>query len=248
MLTTWILSLVIGEVKDTSGYSSYIKSYYWAEAWIDLWLLAYNDWSFNEYIVSEENLAEDDNWKSLHYILGEDTPLTYDVDWYTDEVENVSIAPWKYHMVKLKDNNGNKVLDFDLNTDHTTPQDLKWNVIWTNWGITWEWEIDWDNTTWISKSLINDADRNIWYTNKVVKNFLEETTNSENVLILFNSSSNSTIYYSITSADNSFQTAESEIIWSSKPRKTNYKQNLRVKIDNSEWVNFLKYSIYLPNE
>lgn len=226
MLTTWILRLVIAEARDTNWYESYLKAYYWAEAWVELWLLAYNSNNLDIYESTKDSDISGVLWDDYNL------PVTYKVDAFNTSVTDITIWAWEYHMIKLWDSTS----DLTLSSDGW--DDLVWNFLGsTEWIYsTWDFDI---NTNWKKKTYTLSND-NLWLSDISVWNFL--LNSDENVLILFNTWT-SEITYSFN-ANVNFEFGEWRIIWSWKD--WNYKQNLRVKLNNAEGLNFLKYSIYLP--
>lgn len=235
VLTTWILKLVISEANDTGWYNNFLRAYYGAESWIELWLLAYNDSTFNEYMVNpSHDISEIIETNSNLWL-----PLTYEVNAFSSFVEDATISPWNYHLIKLYWPDWEiREIEY-LNSDGW--ENLKWNILAETKWMYWKWNID-DGSThrWVVKFLWSWED--LEFEAPEVNSFL--TNNDNKVLILFNTSENSDITYSLSTWANKFQTWEAYIKWSAKSQE--YKQNLRVKIDTAEWINFLKYSIYSP--
>lgn len=77
-----------------------------------------------------------------------------------------------------------------------------------------------------------------------IESFLASDTRSTNYLILFNPDASTDIDYRLyTDSDSEFFTKpRTEIISSAQVGK--YKQNFRTVVDNTEYLNVLKYSIF----
>jgi hypothetical protein len=71
---------------------------------------------------------------------------------------------------------------------------------------------------------------------------LETNKNNFNYLVLFNSSENNPISYKLNWEWGFFTKPRTDIIVSSK--LGDYKQNISIKYDNTDYLGILKYSIY----
>lgn len=243
ILTTWVFNLVLNELKDNKAIWDYIKAYAWAESAWELALLKIKQnwyWYYDEINDSVNNrsvvLSEFPLNSSL-YTKNRDVLISYDIwskaasyDWILEELE-YDIIPLFY----IDDSWENKVSNIDLSIISWTESDLSWNVIWESAWISWIWT----NLVWVKKTLSWD-----WfnYSRQNLTSFLSDS--EKNYLVLQNSWNSWNIEYRIRSINSweSFSKPETYIETSAKV--WNYKQNLNIKLDNTEFLNMLKYSIY----
>ena len=261
VLTTWIFDLVLREMYDNRGIWNYIKAFAWAESWQELALLKIKEkwygiydkidhdidtkiWSgtTDESIVLSQNPRDISQFKKsndvfISYDLRSKVddykwklkPLWYDIIplFYEDD------ETWIIHKVSEIDN-------FSIDIGFLwVPEDLVWNVISEESGISWTT----DNLSWFIKTV--DTNNHLYYSDTAdsINNFLSTTISEKNYLILFNSNKDHDLSYSLKSDQTKpFTKPKTEII--SSGQIWNYKQNLRTNINNTEYLNILKYSIY----
>ena len=116
--------------------------------------------------------------------------------------------------------------------------DLVWNIVWEASGISWTWAFEY-NTTWSKRVLTWD---DLSFSNQSIESFLNDSDG--NYLILFNAWNTVGINYNLQVLDilEYFSKPKTEIIASGEIGW--YKQNLRIALDNTKYLNILKYSIY----
>lgn len=220
IITTGIFNLVMSELKDTSGMSHYFKAYAWVEAGIELWLLDIKNWS--DLVNIDKNDPKSD-------ILDSKTKVVYNFDWYSWEITKTWIWPWDYALVELLD---------AKNPTLTATDNIIWNIVWEESGITWEWFSFNPSTAWNRKTL--NSVNNFDFFTETINNFLN---NSDwNYLIVFNPN---LIDIDFTLAVGAWERIMKDTVrLKSSWFSSKYKQNLILEIDKSWYLNFLKYSIF----
>lgn len=243
VVTAGIFNLVLIELKDTRWESNYLKSFAAAEwAW-ELALLKIKE----KWYAYVDKIDDDINNRSI--VLAEnpldiwgfhrarDIYLSYDFD-YTVNSFDWDIPPAWYDIIPLfalHDSGEEKVADLRLSVLSWENSKLAWNIVWADKGISKVWafngEVVWE---W---RLAN------WnYYSQKVSEFLQSS--SWNYLILFNLDPNNNITYSLESINPSeyFTKPRTEIMTSAQI--WSYRQNLKIGLDNTEFLNILRYSLY----
>jgi len=221
VITTGVFNLVLKELNDNRWMWGYMKAYAWAESAQELALLQIKEnwYWFDEKMVDNESII--DVMKISYDIWSK----TQSYDWIIEKL-GYNIIPlfylsnsWSWKTIKMK-----------LNIISWNNSDLVWNIISYNSSISWTWSFNWITDFWIA-----------WFEwNKNINDFLDLHEN--NYLILFNSSNSGKIKYNLNSTDWFFTKPEINIISSGQVWK--YRQNLSTHLDNTKYLNFLKYSIY----
>jgi len=237
VLSSWILNLVISELKDTSWETDYIKAFAAAEWASELALLKIKtDW----YGVKDSILVWDPREKIL-WDSKKDTKINYDLNYTVLSYSGKIDSAW-YDIIPLFYTNEDwehKVIDLELSSSSLSNiSNLAWNIVSNNWWIVWSWAFNKD-TIWYWK----DSDQE--YFEKTVWNFL--FSNSWNYLMLFNIDESNPIEYSLKSRNGTYFTLpRADILSSAKLWK--YKQNLQTHLDNTEFLWLLKYSLYSDSD
>jgi hypothetical protein len=239
----WVLNLVIKELKDNRGEINYIKAYAAAEWAQELALLKIKEngyWYYEkvENKSSEANaiiLAEDPK-DSSKYKKSKDLLISYDLGSKTKEYFWKLSPAWDEILplftIKL-DWSFEEVGDLKLEIITGNDSNLGWTITSWNWSWIWgNWDFD-KNTLWRWRKANADFIENkVW-------DFL--TSNNWNYLLIFSIDPTSPIEYKITSTK-AFTKPKTEII--SSAQVWDYKQNLKTSLDNSKFLNILKYSIF----
>lgn len=240
VLTSWVFWLILWESKDTKTMEYYLKSYQAAEWWIELALLKAKDsnYSLDETITKNDSISKI-FWKNWNFSRNKDVLLTYDLSstssWITDKV----LESWEFNVIPLLNV---KNPNFSLSWDADKTKIVR-NIVWKDSWISWVWEFQ-SSTPWYYKT-ISDEDWTIDFNNnKTVSDFLANS--SWNYLIIQNVDESKSIKYSLKSlnswekftTDNTTIIASWDIWW--------YKQNLRLIVNNWEYLSLLKYSIFSP--
>lgn len=241
ILTSWVFLLVLWENKDTKAMEYYLKSFAGAEWSIELALLKAKKYTYS---YSEEL----SRWTPLSKVLfrgngelynfNKDVFISYDLDATASEMKEKYLASGKFDIIPLFYfdilGNNKKVTQLKLEWIN---QEVVWNIIWETGWISWVWNFT-NATEWNHKTISGNE---VSYSKEKVGDFLSNSIN--NYLILHNTS-NTEVYYNLFSLmpgefitrEASYVVGTGEVWW--------YKQNLRVKIDNSQYLNLLKYSIF----
>lgn len=243
VLSIWILRLILNEMKINRAMWDYLKSYAWAESSQELALLNikkfwywYDGFIYNSVNDKSVLLSTNPLNKSLYHPK-KDLLVSYLNDWKVNNYE-WSLLPLSYDIIPLfyiDDIWEKKITDFDFSIISWDSSKLSWNIIWNNSWISWIWDISsWyekiSNSSWFSIDI------------KDIDDFLNYS--DTNYLVLFNSWNSDNIIYRInTNSSTEFFTKPRLNIISSW-EIWDYKQNLNTAVDNTEFLNILKYSIY----
>lgn len=253
VLTSWIFRLVIKEMKSNKILWDYIKAYAWAEAAQELALLEIKKkWYWYDINLGSTKKDWKYEWKATiiskfiapsSYNPVRDVLLSYSNDWRTDVYEwNIpklwyDIIPLFYisDSENLEDIIENKINKIKLNVIEWVSSDLSWNIIGLKSWISWIWNFL-ENTSGAMKYTENNQ---FAYSNKTIEEFLQ--LSDTNYLVLFNSWKSS-IRYNLNW----------EWWYFTKPRLNitsswevwDFRQNINTKVDNTEFLSILKYSIF----
>lgn len=244
VLSIWIFRLILNEMKINKAMWDYIKSYAWAESAQELALLdikkkGYWYYSFIQSDVNNKSVLLSRNFlnKSLYHPK-KDVLISHSNDWKVNYY-TWNILPLGYDIVPLfyiDDSWEHKVNWISFSILNWDTNSLSWNIISNNSGISWIWEV----SKWVEKK-VNSDQLNI-VLDVLVNDFL--TINNTNYLVLFNSWNSGDINYKLETTNNTefFTKPRLDIlsIW----EIWDYKQNLKTRVDNTEFLNILKYSIY----
>jgi hypothetical protein len=243
VLSTGIFNLVLNEMKDNKAMWDYIKAYAWAESARELALLQIKEHWYAYYDKIDHNLNNrsiilaNDSLNTSIFRPNNDVLISYDIwskvneyEWTLESLE-YAIIPLFY----INDDWEQNVLNIDLSIISWSANDLSWNIIGKNNWISWRWI----NTTWSKKTLTSN-----WfvYSEEDINSFLN--ISNSNYLVLLNSGNSWDISYNLkaNNPNEYFSKPETSIISSAEVWK--YKQNIITDLDNTEFLNILKYSIY----
>jgi len=238
---TWaVFKVVLVEMNDNRWMYNYLKSSYavewaWELAMLELkekWYWYYRSFSLNKNdsfsnILNStwtfNPLISYDIWTKTSFYTGELLPLSYDVIplFYKDD----KLTYWVSDITTA-------LLSWD-------PNNFSWNIVSNNWWLSSVWVFDW-NYAGTYKYL--DASNNFVVDIKPVKSFLLDNSNGFNYLVIFNSSTSDTLKYTLDSKNDFFSKPRTDIVVSAKV--WNYKQNISIKYDNTEYLWIYKYAIY----
>jgi len=271
ILSSWILTIVVQENKNTRLVYNSISTYAWAE-WANEYALLkiknHEEWF-------EDSIAEIDNdydvnilAKNINNLTSKDPKIEYSI--YNEDNEYTwSIKAWEFEIIPLFYDEWEKITTNSKNpnkpssnTIKTSSFKLSWswnylrNIIWNNpttwishW-ITWSWitwKIIWtgyvwlDYTEWFQKDLQDDTD--VWSNTK--KLYLT----SKSIWDFLNENEdNYLVIYSHDDIDYSIESIQ----WFTLPklkiistsRIQNFKQNLEFNEDKNKYFDALKYSIF----
>ena len=237
ILTTWILNLVIREMKDNKWSENYQKAYAWAEWAMELWLLKIktNSYSYDQDLEKTSSWAETLSFNNT-FNKNKDPKITYTMDIKTNNIikwviwtgsESTVIIPlfwqdenndWSTTRIELKNIKIHQEDWRGSNADNN----IIWNVIWKSWWNSWTWTFDeFKNNT-----------------------FLEKNENKKSYLVLFNTNSTEKIEYDLLAKNWEYFSNPNWNITSSVT-VGKYKQNISTNIDNTKFLKMLKYSLYI---
>ena len=244
VLSTWILNMIMTEMKDNNGMWDNIKAYAWAESAQELALLKIKEKWYayydkidhsinNRSIVLWKNsidISKFNKWKEVF--------LSYDI-WSKVSAYTWTLQPLWYDIIPLfyiDDSWEKKVNNIDLSRISWIDESLVWNIIWSDSGLSWNWF----NNNWVKKVLnwFNELE----YNTDSINNFINSSNN--NYLVLFNWENTGNIVYNLKSLVNWEYFSKPKSVILSSWEIGDYKQNLETTIDNTAFLNILKYSIY----
>ncbi|MDD2871217.1 MAG: hypothetical protein PHS49_04455 [Candidatus Gracilibacteria bacterium] len=238
-----IFNLILNDLKDNKAIGNYIKSYAGAESASELALLQIKKNGYAYYDKIEHNVSNrsiilaDNPLDTNNFKPSNDVFISYDIGSKVNEY-NGSLKPLEYDIIPLfylNDEGEQKInkLDFSILTGN--PGDLAWNVIGKTSGISGTGT----NILGSEKELTING---LQYREVNINDFISKS--DENYIVMFNSGNSGDITYNIKSQDTSefFSKPKTSIV--SSAQVGNYKQNLSVDLNNTEFLNILKYSIF----
>lgn len=244
VLTSWVFWLILLENKDTKAMEYYLKSFAWAEGSLELAMLKakkYN-YSYSEVLKKWDPSSKIlFRWWDELYNFNKDVFISYDLNSTSSEIVEKTLSSWDFDIVPLfyydKNWSYKKVKNITISWLNT---DVVWNIVWSESWISWVWNFS-SSTLWNLKTI---SSWNVSFEKTEIWDFLNFS--EKNYLIIHNVSS-SEIKYTLKSLNSwEYLTKESTfIVWTWEVWW--YKQNLRISIDNSKYLNLLKYSIFSWN-
>lgn len=235
VLTSGIFLLVLGENKDTKGMEKYLKSMDAAEWSLELAMLKSKEYNYSR----DFTLSKNDALAKVFY--GEpqkDAVMSYNLNGISSDVVDKTLANGEFDIIPLFWYTGNgdytKVKNITITGLNS---DVIWNIVGQDSGISGVGNFD--NYTYGNYKTISWD--NIAFEKTRIGDFLNS---SENNYLIINNLSGNNITYNLKSLNPwEFLTKDvSEIIASGQ--LWDYKQNLKVSINSSKYLNLLKYSIY----
>jgi hypothetical protein len=234
--------LVLKEFKINNIVINYEKTKWWAYGAQELALLDIKQKGYGYYENIDNNhnksiiLAKDSLNKSK-FRRNLDVELNYDLSSKTNSYTSELV--WlEIHIIPLFyfDNDWQyKLNNFSLEVLSWNDNDLSWNIIGESDWIVWNY----NDNYFIQKSLSVNG-----FTYRTISktNFLSNSDN--NYLLLFNRSKTNTLKYIMNSINSNeyFTKPKTHIISSAKIG--DHKYTIDTKIDNSKYLNMLKYVIY----
>ena len=249
VVTSWVFNLVLWELNDNRGRENYLKAFAAAEWAQELALLQIKENGYG-YYGDNAVVTESDPWSDIFVDPSDIRPATdpkisYDLDSKTSS-HSGALAPLQYAIVPLfvlddstpnsrpnfiNPNNPSEPLVFRL---EDASDKLIWNMLSENAGM---WGVG-NFTEGTPSELSTTSGIQSGY---LIDTFLNSRTNKLNYLILFNSDPVNDIRYNLIS-NREFTKPETTIISSAQVWK--YQQNLSTTLDNTKFLNILRYSIY----
>ncbi len=257
VVTSWVFNLVLWELNDNRWRENYLKSFAGAEWSLELALLQIKKHGYGYYgndatLSWSGILAEDPaNPKKAKEAL-----VSYDLGSKTKS-HSWTLAPLGYAIVPLffiGDRTSpppapapiSTVPDIEISGSNLGS--LVWNLLWEDDGISGTGGSPINKDT-----LVPDAQLRVFATPDnapeyefkpiTIENFLWDSNreNTSMYMILFNADGVNKLDYVISSSQ-FFTKPETKIVSSAQVGK--YKQNLETELDNTEFLNILRYSIY----
>ena len=230
VLTTGIYNLILKELYDNRDMWNAIKAYAWAESAQELALLE----------IKEKGYWYDTQMVKSN-IISNNVLISYNIGTKVNTY-NWNILSWDYDIIPLFyiNENGEEKKVWDIVFKilwSSNPDDLVWSLISSTYGISWKWESP------------NGIKKIFWsldtfsYNSENISSFLSSHKgiwDDPVYFILFNSWDQD-IQYKISSNE-FFSKPKTEIISSATAGKV--KQNLWTTLNNTEYLNLLKYAIY----
>jgi len=245
VVTSWVFNLVLWELNDNRWRENYLKAFAAAEWAQELALLQIKEKGYGYYwagaVKTDDPILAQD---PANIKLARDPIISYDLSSKTVSYTE-SLDPLWYAIVPLfvLDDSTPSQPNF-LQPDGTAGilslvlevpwNSLIWNLLSENGWMSGVWRFSEIDTSTFSTASSVTADYSI-------KDFINTNTRKLNYLILFNSDPVNSVDYTLNS-NREFTTPEATIISSASVWK--YKQNLSTKLDNTEFLNILRYSIY----
>ena len=263
VLTSWVFDLILREMYDNRGLWSYIRAYAWAESWQELALLKikekwYGIYDFIEHDVNNRSVVLSKNpLNKDDFNRAEDVFISYDLNSTSITDNNESKYDWElwpleYDIIplfyednawvihKIDENRSGDGISFTLDAWAWDENDLVWNIVSESSWISW---IGSSDTLWNIKK-INGS--NLDYDSGNINEFLSSLPIDvyKNYLVLFNSNNSEDISYTLESMNplEFFTQPKIKIVSSGQIWK--YKQNINTDLNNTQYLNILKYSIY----
>ena len=243
--TIWVFQLVLRELQDNRVLGQYIQTLAGAESAAELALLQIKQ---NGYGYYERHLFWENS--SINHILAEDPgnptqkdiEISYDINTKVTSYEG-NLSPLWYDIIPLFYLTGSTdaiqvqaISDISLSSSSPALSDISWNIVWESGWISGNGLFD--ETTQISVKTLS-ASNSIISTQQNIETFLSWV--SSWYLVLFNPRNSWNITYTLTSSDE-FSTPRANIISRAKVGK--YRQNVQTTLDNTQYLNTLKYAIY----
>ncbi|MDD3301951.1 MAG: hypothetical protein PHN31_00205 [Candidatus Gracilibacteria bacterium] len=239
-ITGAVFKIVLVELNDNRGMYNYLKAYYAVEGAGELAMLELKEKGYGYY--RRFDLNKNDSFSNILNSTGTFNPIiSYDIgtktSFYTGE-----LAPLSYDVIPLfyKDDASNyPVLEITSSLISGDVGNFTWNIVSDNGGLS---SVGGFNGSSLGTYKYLDSSNNFVVDMKSVKMFLTDNSSKFNYLVLFNSSTITSIKYNLDSNGTFFSRPRTDITVSAKIG--NYKQNISIKYDNTDYLGIYKYAIY----
>ncbi|MDD3144867.1 MAG: hypothetical protein PHV23_02030 [Candidatus Gracilibacteria bacterium] len=243
VLSIGILRLILNEMNSNRAMGEYLKAYAGAESAQELALLDIKNKGYGydskiDLDVNNKSVLLSDNFlNSSLYHPKKDVLISYSNNGKVNNYDG-SLEPLGYNIIPLFyiDNTGEqKVNDLTLSISTGNPNDLSWNVVGKLNGIS---------GTGTNLVGINKVFTNVGFikAEKTIGEFL--SSSDTNYLVLFNAGNSNDILYNLSSTNTNEYFTRPYLEITSIGEIGDYKQNLKTTVDNTKFLNILKYSIY----
>lgn len=241
VLTAGVFHLVLKELYDSRARWQYLSAISGAEGAMELALFQIKEYGYG-YIDTIESginsrsiMLSGSPFDISQFRWAKDLLISYQINTKTNHYLG-TLWPLKYEIIPLfyEDSiiNNTQSLDLVITSPNTS---LAWNIVSTDAGLS---GTGWFTTT--SKGVLKtQASNTLSYAEQEIGQFLQHE--SQNYLIVFNSHPTDILSYDVSSTSY-FSYPKGEII--SSWQIGSVKQNLKTQIDNTAYLDFLKYSIF----
>lgn len=258
VLTTWVLKLILAEMKDNMTIWSYLKAYAWAESAQELALfeIKKNWYESDKEMKDKKNIS--DIWTTVSTKNNKDVYISYKKDLKTDKLENFVLEAWETLIIPLfymdssiNPYEENAIENLDIKKISWEEDKISWNIISEKFWISWDgldfknWFVKiHDNLDWLKDSTEfnltkNDKEKVDFY---LAWSIIGISLPKKNYLQLLNWWDKKFTFD--MSSNNKFSHPKVKII--SSWESGNYKTNLETEVDFSLMNSFSKYSIFAP--
>ena len=235
VLTHGVMTLVIGESKDSKTVANSLKAYAAAEWALELWMLEAKNanYGIDRVNTDYQKLLFNNGWNN------KDAKIQYEIDGLTNQITSQSIPAWEFAIIPLFWHTTQKVTSPVL-TIIWIPDDVVWNILSQNAWLAGVGNFDM-NTSGKQKSILSGQvsleETQVW-------DFI--SSHNENYLIIQNTW-NADVSYTLTSQKpwEFFTNTTVKIVGNGEVGW--WKQNVFVEIDTQKYLNLLKYSVFSPN-
>lgn len=244
VLSIWIFRLILNEMKINRAMWDYIKSYAWAESSQELallWIKKNWYWYIWEIDSTRNNksiiLSENPTDISLFHSK-KDVKIFFENDWMVSEYDWEINSLW-YDIIPLfyiDDTWDHWISDYNFEVLSWNKDNISWNIIWNIAWLSWKG----DSRLWVKKTV--DSSWQFDYSKIDIPSFL--SSSNTNYLVLNNTSSNEKVNYKISTFIPWEYFTKPVLNIISSWEVWDYRQNLNTKLDNNEFLNILRYSVY----
>jgi hypothetical protein len=248
IISTWVMRIILTESNDSIWMKNSLKAFYWAESSLELALLKLKI----KWFWFNSKLREEEKWESSILVLSwsnfnkkREVLLSYEIDSITN-FETWSLESWEsdiyqlFYLTWTNDFEENSIIEqktswIKLNITEWEEKNVSWSIISRSSWLNWTWSIN-NSSIWFWKKL-NNQKLNFFSTG--VTDFLNN--NSWSYLIIQNFNTTEKIKYSLE-----WIGSQKKFTWKFTTIKASwkigkYKQNIEMKINNSKYLNIIKY-------
>lgn len=225
VLTTSTFQLILQEMYDLRGRQDYLKAYAAAEGGLELALLQIKQFWYG---IDDDSFQD----KTVLSWSTQDATISYE---FMSQVSAYSgtLLPNKTEIIPLFWIDSSSTFS-TLNTIRFQWNDIAWNIISEDSWISWKGDFTQDTS--LSQKILDTSDSSFTLDPSQVKDILPQNP----YLFLYNPTG-VPLSYEIQSSEG-FTRPQALIF--SQWKSWNFSQNLRTKVDNTEFLGMLQYSVY----
>lgn len=250
IVTTGVFQLVLSELNDNRGRENYIRASAGAEWALELALLQIKENGYGYYnpindVTNPLSVVLAENPLNTWSLTPNDVQISYTSDSRVNSYSGAINLLW-FDIIPLfylddSIDPEQRVNSIVLEVQEGLNENLSWNIVSSDWGIAGQGEFS-GVTEWFLRGIADTG--GFTQGNIRIDDFLWDIDRENNYLILLNSSSTDPLKYVLKSEDTTefFTRPRTELISSAQVGK--YKQSFRTVLDNTEYLNLLKYSIF----